>query len=421
MPSPESISAIRVPGRAGTRRRGYPAATVESAPGDGAQTIAALPTSGCARKNSTIGPTCSVERRAPHPDLGEQGRRRLGVVERRVGQVLQGARGDLEQPPDPRDVVDPEGGEPGRRRHGPQPPPGLLGERRAHLHHGRRVGLGERDGPAAGRVVPGERRDPVDDEVRGHQVERHPVGAGRQRHQRRAALAQDQLQHVVGAVELLGPAGDRVAHDHRRPVDRHRQARVARLRDDPLGLVLGVVVVVRERLAELQVLLEEDPVVAARDVAGADVLQSAQPRPVGGGPGEGHDVAGAVDVDPPGDRRGHREVVHRREVEDLQLGVEQPRADAVVEPEARRRDVPDDEVGAARRSPGRRARSPRAPRGPSRASAAARGRPRGRPGSRRRVRGSRAEPRKPGNPVNSTALTSVLPSVGGRRRRAGGP
>ena len=168
-------------------------------------------------------------------------------------------------------------------------------------------------------------------------------GVAGQRHHGHASLAGDELQRVVRAVVLLGLAGAAVADDHRGPVDRHRHAGLARLRDDPLGLVLGVLVVVGEALAQLQVVLEEDARVAPGDVAGADVLQ---PHELVGAAREVDDVAGALDVHRPGELGGHGQVVHRGEVEDLQGPAPQGRGLLVVEPEPRPGDVADDETGA---------------------------------------------------------------------------
>ena len=188
-----------------------------------------------------------------------------------------------------------------------------------------------------------ERGDGVDDEVAGHQVEVDARGVAGQRHHGHASLAGDELQRVVRPVVLLGLAGAAVADDHRGPVDRHRHAGLARLGDDPLGLVLGVLVVVGEALAQLQVVLEEEARVAAGDVAGADVLQ---PHELVGAAREVDDVPGALDVHRPGELGGDGQVVHRGEVEDLQGPAPQGRGLVLVEPEPRPGDVPDDETGA---------------------------------------------------------------------------
>ena len=102
---------------------------------------------------------------------------------------------------------------------------------------------------------------------------------------------------------------------------------------------------VAELLAHLEGVLGELALVAAADVAGADVLQ---PPQVGLLAAEGEHVGRAADVDPAGDLRRDGEVVDGREVPHLLHLVEAVALDRA-EAEAGDGDVALDERDAARR------------------------------------------------------------------------
>ena len=158
-------------------------------------------------------------------------------------------------------------------------------------------------------------------------------------------LAREEGGEEVGAVVLLGGAGLRVADDDARAVDGGGDAVGHRLAHEQLGLVLGLLVVVAELLAHLEGVLGELALVAAADVAGADVLQPPQVRLLAA---EGEHVGGAADVDPAGDLRRDGEVVDGREVPHLLHLVEAVALDRA-EAEPGDGDVALDEPDAARR------------------------------------------------------------------------
>ena len=151
----------------------------------------------------------------------------------------------------------------------------------------------------------------VDDEVDRHDVERRRR-APELRDRRAARLAErDHAQHVVGAVELLGLARARVAHHDRRPIDRRRDL-VHRLADPDLGLELGRLVVVLERLAERELVLVDHALADAGHVGRAHVVEPLEPV---GRRAELEHVPGPVDVDALRELERNGEVVDRGQVE----------------------------------------------------------------------------------------------------------
>src|SRR5262245_10581721 len=152
----------------------------------------------------------------------------------------------------------------------------------------------------------------VDDEVDRDEVDPPAFEADR-RHPRRQELAcaLDELENVVGAVDLLHLARARVADDNSGPVN--APWNLAFRAHDLLGIVLGAVVGVVEVLSLLEHVLAEHALVQPRggdrahvvEAAGADVVR------------EPNDIARAVDV---GDALGllvGLEVVHGSEVEEV--------------------------------------------------------------------------------------------------------
>ncbi len=165
----------------------------------------------------------------------------------------------------------------------------------------------------------------------GDEVDRHEVGLAALRPGQRSPLGErvaqalEQLEVVVGAVDLVHLAGLGVAEDDPRAED--QRARLDALAHEPLGLVLGAVVGVREALPLVEHALLEDALVAPGDGDRAGVVEAADLERVG----ELDHVPGALGV-----RLLHGvlvggHVVDRGEVEEV--------------------------VDAARRSPRRRARA----------------------------------------------------------------
>ena len=95
-----------------------------------------------------------------------------------------------------------------------------------------------------------------------------PSGPASGNHSGSAPELLEQLEEVVGTVDLVHLAGLRVADHDARP--EHQRLRLHALAHQPLGLVLRAVVVVRQLLALVEhVLLEHALVVAGhRDRAG---------------------------------------------------------------------------------------------------------------------------------------------------------
>jgi hypothetical protein len=113
----------------------------------------------------------------------------------------------------------------------------------------------------------------------GHEVHRHDVGLAALRAGQREPLGQrvaqllDDLEEVVGAVDLVHLAGLGVADDDARPED--DRLRLDALPHEPLGLVLRPVVVVRQALPLVEHVLLEHAAVLAGDSDRADVVEAA--------------------------------------------------------------------------------------------------------------------------------------------------
>ncbi len=152
--------------------------------------------------------------------------------------------------------------------------------------------VGEAEGLAVELGLVGDVVDRVGDEVDRDDVDLAALDADRRQPggQHPARLLQ-QLEHVIGAVDLVDLAGARVADDDSGPVDAPGPARL--LADDPLGLVLGAEVGMG---VELFGLLEHvlAPLAAVEAGGGdrADLVEAAGLDRAG----EFDRVAGALDV-----------------------------------------------------------------------------------------------------------------------------
>ena len=132
----------------------------------------------------------------------------------------------------------------------------------------------------------------------GDEVDRHDVRLAALRAGQRGPLRQrvaqplEQLEVVVGAVDLVHLAGLRVADDDPRAED--QRLGLDALAHEPLGLVLGAVVGVREALPLVEHVLLEDALVLAGDGDRAGVVEAADLDRVG----ELDHVLRALDVRP---------------------------------------------------------------------------------------------------------------------------
>ena len=189
-----------------------------------------------------------------------------------------------------------------------------LGELVQRLAHGHGLGIHEVEGVAR-QVVVRDVRDVVHrarDEVHRHEVrvaalrpgEWEPLG-------QRVAQLLEQLEEVVGAVDLVHLAGLRVADDDPGPV--HEQLRLDALAHQPLRLVLGAVVVVGQGLPLVEHVLLEHALVVARHRDGARVVEAPDVVRVR----ELDHVLRALDVRALGGLLVGLHVVHGREVEEV--------------------------------------------------------------------------------------------------------
>ena len=189
-----------------------------------------------------------------------------------------------------------------------------LGELVQHLADGERVGIGQVEGVAR-QVI----RRLVGDVVHrtGHEVHRHDVHllALRPHHReplrQRVAQALDQLEEVIGPIDLVHLAGLRVADDDAGPVD--AEGRLDPLPHQLLGLELGPVVRVGQLLPLVEHVLAEEALVAAGHGDRADVVEGADVDRAG----ELHDVACALHVGALHALLVRLHVVDRGEVEEV--------------------------------------------------------------------------------------------------------
>ncbi len=135
-------------------------------------------------------------------------------------------------------------GDPGIELHGGLRRVGGAGEQVEHLAGGLRLRVGEAEGLAVEAGLVGDVVDRRGDVVDRDDVDLAPLDPDRrQPGGQHAAQLLQQLEHVVGAVDLVDLARPRVADDDPRPVDAPGAA--AFLAHDPLGLVLGAEVRMR--------------------------------------------------------------------------------------------------------------------------------------------------------------------------------
>ena len=188
-----------------------------------------------------------------------------------------------------------------------------LGEEVEHLAGGLRIGIGEVEGLA---VEPGLVGDVVD--RGGDEVDRDDVDLAAFDADRRQPGGQhpprplEQLEEVVGPVDLVDLAGARVADDDARPVDPPGPR--ALLAHDPLGLVLGSEVGMGvEPSASSNMSSRHSPLVEPGGGDRADLVEAARLDRAGQFDG----VAGALDVGDLLDFGVGGHVVDRRQVEEV--------------------------------------------------------------------------------------------------------
>ncbi len=288
-----------------------------------------------------------------HPDVGPL-ERRLGVAGVEVGRVVQVGE-DLAR--------DPEVGEngvgdrvrKGRRRqrqtderlerlgHRPRRMHGRLRRVRGpredvdHLARRRRIRVGEAEGTTVETLEVGDVVHRPGDEVDRDDVDLATADAGHRRPGReRLPDPPDQLEEVVGTVDLVHLAGLGVADDDPRPVDAPRPLALAP--DDALGLVLGRVVGVVVDVGRLvEHVLAPRPLVEAGGSDRADHVEAARLEALG----ELHRVARALDVGDPLRLGVGLQVVDRGEVEEVVDLADERLGGLVGDPEAPLREIAD--------------------------------------------------------------------------------
>ena len=190
---------------------------------------------------------------------------------------------------------------------------GGAGEDVDHLARGARVRVGEMEGAPVEALDVGDVVHRLHDEVDRDDVDLAALDAGhRQPLRDRVSDPPDQLEEVVGTVDLVHLAGLRVADHDPRPVDAPRAGRL--VADDALGLVLGLEVgVVVDVLGLLEHVLAPGALVEAGGGDRADHVHG----PGVDGVGEADHVTGPLDVGDPLGLRVRRHVVDRGEVEEV--------------------------------------------------------------------------------------------------------
>ena len=175
---------------------------------------------------------------------------RAHLLRHRVGQVLVHAHRELGRVRRLRELVE-------RLAHG----------HRLRVHQVERV-AGQLSVRQVGDVVHRAR-----DEVHRHDVRLPALGAGeREPLRQRVAQLLEQLEEVVGTVDLVHLAGLRVADHDAGP--EHERLRLDALAHQPLRLVLRAVVVVGQLLALVEHVLLEDALVVAGHRDRADVVEA---------------------------------------------------------------------------------------------------------------------------------------------------
>ncbi len=189
-----------------------------------------------------------------------------------------------------------------------------LGELVQRLPDGHGLGVHQVEGVAR-QVVVRHVADVVHrarDEVHRHQVGLAALGAGeREPLRQRVAQLLEQLEEVVGTVDLVHLAGVRMADDDPGPV--HEQLGLDALAHEPLRLVLRAVVVVGQRLPLVEHVLLEDALVVARHRDRAGVVEPADLVRAR----ELDDVLRALHVGALGRLLVGLDVVHGRQVEEV--------------------------------------------------------------------------------------------------------
>ena len=277
--------------------------------------------------------------RAPNPQLGQVACGRRRVVKHRLVEVVEGLDGHAEKA-----ANGPEQhfGHSHGHGHVQEALPEDLREQPGDLRGRKRQWVGEVVGLSEARRARGKARQGLDDEVHRHDVG-GALAAPRQREHPGRGQALHEAQDEIGAVELPGLAGARVADDDARPVDGPGQPALRHLH---LGLELRALVVVLEALAHVEVGLAKDALRGAGDKGGGDVVQSGEALRLAQ---ELQDVPGAEHVDAVAQLGAHRQVVHGGEVVALGHALAQVACHGRLEAEARPRDVAGHQVDAALR------------------------------------------------------------------------
>ncbi len=187
-----------------------------------------------------------------------------------------------------------------------------LGERVQHVADPHRVRIGEVEGAAVEAVEMGEMVHRGDDEVDRHDIDPAALDADH-RDPRGHGVAQllDQLEEVVGAVDLVDLASPGIADHNARPVDPPRNLRLRP--HQALALVLGRVIRMVEAAGLLEHVLAEHAVVEAGRGDRAHMVKAARLDALG----EGERVGDASDIGGDDHGRVGFEIVDGGEVEEV--------------------------------------------------------------------------------------------------------
>ena len=184
-------------------------------------------------------------------------------------------------------------------------------ERVQHVADAQRIRVGQVEGAAVEPVEMGEMIDRGDDEVDRHDIDSAALDADH-RNPRGHDVAQllDELEEVVGAVNLVDLACSRVADDDAGAID--PPGDVLLRPHQPLALMLGGVIRMLETARLVEHVLAENAIVQARRSDRAHVMEAARLDRLG----EGQRVRDACDVGSDNLRRGRLEVVNGGEMEE---------------------------------------------------------------------------------------------------------